>query len=308
MRRFWCLSAMLAAGFAPPAPPAPPAPRQTVNADADASVARPAYPAGQGPRLVIDAGHRNRHTLSGSYAPFGALLANDGYRVGSNPGAFGPASLGQADILVIANALSEERGGSAFTEAEVAALHSWVEAGGALLLVADHTPFSGAAAPLAHAFGFEFREGIALNPGQRNRDVFRAGSGLADHVIFRGAGGDPAVTSVRTFSGSAFEAPGAEPLITLGAGFVLINTAGMAPGPTRLTDIPRQPAEGLLQGAVRTVGRGRVALIGEAAMMTAQVLENVPNAPDLGGFGFAAEQNKQFVLNLMHWLGRRPGY
>ncbi len=302
MRKFWVLLLMLAAGGAANAQ------RQVVNTDADVSVTRPAYPAGAGPRLVIDAGHNNRHTLSGSYAPLGALLANDGYRVGSNPGAFDAASLGQADILVIANANGMPRGASAFADAEIAAVRSWVEAGGALLIIADHTPFSGAAAPLAHAFGFEFREGIALNPTQRNQDIFRAGSGLSDHVILRGAGGDPAVASVRTYTGSAFEAADAEPLITLGSGFVLINTAGMAPGPTRLADMPSQPAQGLLQGAVRNVGRGRVALIGEAAMMTAQVLENVPNALDLGGFGFAAEQNKQFVLNLMHWLSRRPGY
>lgn len=281
--------------------------RQSVDATADTSVARPAFPAGTGPSVKIDQGHRNRHTLATGYAPFATLLGNDGYRLAAHDGAFSAASLAGTDILVIANANGPERGSTAFTEAEIAAVKAWVEGGGSLLLVADHTPFSNAAMQLGEALGFTFREGFALHPGQRNRDIFRRGAGLADHPITRGAGGDPAVEAIQTFTGSAFTAPAAQPLITLGAGFVMINPGGGG-GQVRLNDLPQQSVEGLLQGAVRELGRGRIAVIGEAAMLTAQVAEGMPQSPDAMAFGFGAEQNKQFALNLLHWLSRRPGY
>ena len=281
--------------------------RQAVDTTADTAVARPAYPIGTGPSVRIDQAHRNRHTLTTGYAPFGALLGHDGYRLSANEAPFDAASLAGTDILVIVNANGAERGSSAFTDAEIAAVKAWVEGGGSLLLVADHPPFSSAAARLGSAFGVTFKEGFAVAPQQRNQDIFRRGAGLADHVITRGAGGDPPVAAVQTFTGSAFEALGVEPLITLGTGFVLLNLPAGG-GQVRLGEAPQQSAAGLLQGAVRPFGRGRIAVIGEAAMLTAQTIQGMPQAPEARAFGFGAEQNRQFVLNLLHWLSRRPGY
>ncbi len=44
-------------------------------------IAKPAYAAGKGPRVVIDGGHHNFHTVDGRYAPFANLLRRDGYRL-----------------------------------------------------------------------------------------------------------------------------------------------------------------------------------------------------------------------------------
>ncbi len=63
-------------------------------------------------------------------------------------------------------------------------------------------------------------------------------------------------------------------------------------------DTKRIPVGGWLQGAVMKYGAGRIAFFGEAAMFTAQLSDLKPvgmNAPQ-------AEQNSQFVLNLIHWL------
>jgi hypothetical protein len=55
------------------------------------------------------------------------------------------------DILVIANAQGAEKSEdpkaaeSAFTEEECEAVWNWVNAGGSLLLIADHDPHGGAA-------------------------------------------------------------------------------------------------------------------------------------------------------------------
>ncbi|HUE88267.1 MAG TPA: hypothetical protein VMO26_19500 [Vicinamibacterales bacterium] len=62
----------------------------------------------------------------------------------------------------------------------------------------------------------------------------------------------------------------------------------------------REPAGGWLQGAVMRVESGRAAFFGEAAMFSAQVAgaERRPMGMNAPG----AEQNFQFVLNVMHWL------
>jgi hypothetical protein len=63
---------------------------------------------------------------------------------------------------------------------------------------------------------------------------------------------------------------------------------------------PEMRGDDMLQGAVFRLGRGRVAVFGEAAMFSAQIKgpQRVPmgmNAPE-------ASENSQFVLNVMHWL------
>ncbi len=63
---------------------------------------------------------------------------------------------------------------------------------------------------------------------------------------------------------------------------------------------PRVPAAGFLQGAVLRFGRGHVAVFGEAAMFTAQV--SGPQRFPMGMNRPEADQNAQFLLNLMHWL------
>ena len=67
-------------------------------------VASPAY-ASMGPVVAVDAGHHNFHRLDGRYAPFGALVAADGYRVKPFETAFSDETLRGAHILVVANAL-----------------------------------------------------------------------------------------------------------------------------------------------------------------------------------------------------------
>jgi hypothetical protein len=114
-------------------------------------IAEPAYQAGRGPRVVIDAAHLNFHTEDGGYAPFAKLLRLDGYRVEPNREPFTASSLGGADVLVIANAMHKQSEAdwaplpnySAFTDAEIAEVATWVRRGGSLLLIADHMPLAG---------------------------------------------------------------------------------------------------------------------------------------------------------------------
>jgi hypothetical protein len=270
-------------------------------------IARPAYDVGKGPTVCIDEGHHNFHTLGGRFAAFGALLARDGYRTIGSSRALNRATLDACDLFVISNAQPGSAKWSdypyptpsAFTDEEIAAVRQWVEGGGRLLLIADHMPLAGAAAKLAAAFGVEFSDGFAQrDPASDEPDLFtRAAGTLADHAIVRGRDAAEAVTSIRTFTGQAFRAPRAQPLIVLPAGFVNLT-------PRKAWDFtpdtPRAPATGHLQGAVMAVGKGRAAFFGEAAMFTAQLAG--PDKNPVGMNSPGAEQNHRFVLNVLHWL------
>jgi len=134
-------------------------------------VAAAAFSTGQGPRVAIDGAHFNFHTVDERYAPFAELLRRDGFVVTGLEEKFDRSTLSAVDVLVIANALNERNveewslpTPSAFTPEEIEAVSGWVNDGGALLLIADHMPFGGAAADVASAFGFSFTNGYASRP------------------------------------------------------------------------------------------------------------------------------------------------
>ena len=277
----------------------------------DPPIARPAFSVGTGPTVLVDEGHFNFHTVEGRYAPFVRLLRRDGFVVRALREPLTPASLAPARILVIANAVSERmsRGAwalpnsPAFSRAEIGVLERWVNQGGSLLLIADHMPFPGAVETLAAAFGIQVTDGFATDSSCAiDEIVFRRSDGsLADHPVTNGRNRRERVDSVRSFTGQAFRLSGpGQPLMTLGAGAVVLlpSTAW------RFSDsTARIPAEGLLQGAVLSRGRGRVAMFGEAAMFSAQV--SGPSRRPMGMNAPPAGQNPRFLLNLMHWLAER---
>ena len=273
-------------------------------------LAAPAYEQDAGPRVVIDAGHHNFHTVDGRYQPFAQLLRRDGFRVGGSGAVLSAQSLAGIDVLVIANALNKANqrdwrlpNPAAFTDAEIAALRAWVDNGGSLLLIADHMPFAGAAGTLARAFGVEFSNGFA---GRADGDVgpidFSFEHGLARSAVTEGRNASERISHVISFTGSAFKPPtGAVPVMTFAPGFVSLESKA----PFKFDAVtPRVPVAGWSQGALLTVGKGRVAVFGEAGMFTAQLAG--PQARPFGMNAPAANQNAQFLLNVAHWLARTP--
>ncbi len=267
-------------------------------------VTPPAYPAGDGPLVLIDEGHFNFHTMAGRYAPFAGLLRRDGFRVGAHRGRFTASSLQAVRILVIANALGDDGpwelpARPAFTPDEILVLHDWVEAGGRLLLIADHMPFPGSNVALARALGAELTDGFAMrSPEERGIFTLRRGGGLVGSPVADGRSAGARVDSVVVFTGSAFRLVGSgTPALVLGPGVrnYLPARAWEFPAST-----PAPDAAGMLVGALLDRGRGRVALFGEAAMFSAQRA-----GPDRMPMGFnhpEAPQNAQFALNVLHWL------
>src|SRR5206468_4079405 len=115
-------------------------PQQLADPTFTPKVLHPAYAPSDGPRVGIDEAHHNFHTVDGRFRPFAELLRADGYMVVPAASKFSPDALRQNRVLVIANAAMEPGAPSAFADDEIAALRGWVNAGGALLLIADHMP------------------------------------------------------------------------------------------------------------------------------------------------------------------------
>lgn len=273
------------------------------------TIDRPEFPRGKGPLVLFDEAHNNFHTAAGRYRAFAELLEGDGYVVRPSPEPFSAEILDEARILVIANALHESDveewvlpNPSAFTPAEITAVVAWIEQGGALMLMADHMPFPGAAADLAAAFGFEFRNGFAVIPDHKGPAAFRRDDGsLAAHPITDGRRPGERIDQVLSFTGQAFRSPAeARPLMILGPGFVSLEpeTAWEFDDETRRVEVG-----GYHQGAVLEFGQGRLAVFGEAAMFTAQ--RSAGEGAPMGMNADGAEHNAQLALNVIHWLSGR---
>ena len=290
---------------------------QRADPDFDARVAHPAYPAIH-PTVLIDAAHHNYHTAAGNYRPFADLLRNDGYDVVSSARGFRAGTLRGVRVLVIANALGAkgvvamladlvgfhralDADIQAFTAAECDTVQDWVAAGGGLLLIADHAPMGKAAQALAERFGVEMSNCFTEDdkhcvPDHYSWIVFSRDSGsLLAHAVTDGRGPEERVRSVITFTGQSLKGPpGSVPFLSLGA------TARDYPT-RRSTYSEGRTAAGRAQGIALVYGRGRVVVLGEAAMLTAQVFR-LPGQEVRLGMEYPGSDNRRLALNILHWL------
>lgn len=276
-------------------------------------VPSPCYPAGTGPRVAIDAGHHN-FRIRENFAPFADSLRADGHVVEFVDTTFSPESLRSYDVLVIVNALDSSNVDqwvlptpSAFSPEEMDAVGAWVESGGGLWLVADHHPFPGAAAALAQRFGFVLQNGFSFRepePGKIDQQLIgfsRAdGTIVGGHEITDGARPEQRLEQLLSFTGEAFELPAdAHALFVMPAdGVVLL--------PERAWEFsehtPRRAAGGWAVAAVREHGRGKVAMFGEAAMLSARYVDEQGQWFGVGIVHPEATDNLQLVLNTARWL------
>lgn len=284
-------------------------------------VAVPAYTA-DGPLIRVDQGHGSLQTIDGRYAGFAALMRADGYRVDAGRGRLdAPGALDGVAVLVIANAASSENGSrvSAFDEAEIEALARWVALGGSLLLAVDHASHGTAAEALGARFGVTMGKGYAFQSVRNDvtANLVFPRQALGDHPIIAGRGGGEGVQIVNTFTGQSLKGPDGSTVL-----LAMSDNAFEAPDLATLQAIrqrlragedvdvvtaelarPALPAQGL----AFPFGAGRVVVLGEAGMLTAQIVR-FPDQPDRAPYRFGlntdGHDDRQFALNLMHWLSR----
>ena len=252
---------------------------------------------------MFDEAHHNFHTTEGRYKPFVDLMMNDGYRVIRNRQPFSKTTLNSYKILVIANALGAEEDDDAdadyphLTSTRFTAVHDWVKDGGALLLIADHAPFGGAAAVLANNFGVDMSKGYTFDPENSAAStptqlIFsRENKLLATHPITEGRNEKERVNLVRSFTGQSLKGPEGS------AG--ILNLASTAFDRPTFGAETSSSAAGRTQAVAFKFGKGRVVVQGEAAMLSAQI-SGVDKHPM--GMNVPGNDNRQYALNLMHWL------
>jgi hypothetical protein len=276
--------------------------QQQADPEFDTSVESPAYKK-VGPRVMFDEAHHNFHTTDGRYKPFVDLLTKDGYNVIRNRQSFSKTRLSGFKILVISNALGAEEYDDegadkpAFNDDEIAAVADWVKGGGALLLIADHAPFGGAAAALASRFGVDMSKGYTFDPqnsvaGNPTQLIFsRDNKLLAMHPITEGRNENERVKLVRSFTGQSLKGP--EGSIDI---LKLSDSATDKPTFQNETSVS---AAGRAQAIALKFGKGRLVVHGEAAMLSAQISGAEKRTM---GMNTPGNDNKQYALNLMHWL------
>lgn len=277
---------------------------QMADPNFDAKVADPAYKK-SGPKVLFDEAHNNFHTANGRYKPFADLITSDGYQVVPNKEKFSREVLKGHDILVISNALGAPRmndpgaGNPAFTDEESDAVRDWVKEGGSLLLIADHAPMGGANQGLGQRFAVDMSKMFTVDPENRDKEsqnpgfiVYTRESGrLADHPVTSGRNEKERINKIITFTGQSLKGP-ADSVAFL----KLADTARDAmPG----QNTNPASAAGRSQGIALKFGKGRVIVMGEAGMLSAQVAgpQRVPFGMNRPGI-----DNRQLALNLMHWL------
>jgi hypothetical protein len=278
--------------------------QQVADPNFDARVAKPAY-AKSGPKVLFDEAHNNFHTASGRYKPFADLITNDGYQITPNKQKFSAETLKGFDILVISNALGAERmnlpeaSNPAFSDQECDTVRDWVKAGGALLLIADHAPMGAANQILAQRFAVDMSKMFTIDP--KNYDVASSNPGfivytresgrLADHAITRGRNDSERVNKIITFTGQSLKGPADSTAFLKLADSAEDAMPGVNTNPAS--------AAGRAQGILMNFGKGRVVVLGEAAMLSAQLAgpSRMPFGMNVSGI-----DNRQLALNIVHWL------
>lgn len=268
------------------------------------AVAQPTYTP-RHPSVILDEAHHNIHTLTGRYRPLARLLTADGYAVAAGREKFSASTLVPGAILIIANAAGStkpqflginlpflargRREAPAFTAAEIEAVRQWVEQGGSLLLIADHAPFGESAAKLAEAFGVHMNRGFVDIPGGLESSdplLFSKANGrLGAHAIL------DQIERVMTFTGQSLDGP---PSAT-----VLLRLPPNATEAVPKEGVFKEQPAGAAQGLALAYGKGRVVVLGEAAMLTAQISRG-----ERFGLNTPGNDNVRFALNVMRWLSR----
>jgi hypothetical protein len=286
--------------------------QQVADPGFDTHVVKPAYTK-KHPKVLFDEAHNNFHTSTGRYKPFADLITSDGYSITPNKQKLSQKTLAGFDLLVISNALgspamnSPEAGNSAFTDDECDAIRDWVRAGGSMLLIADHSPMGAAAERLSLRFGVEMSKSFTGDPSnydvESDNEGFikynRENNGLGTHPILEGRNATERVSRIIAFTGQSLKGPKDSV-----AFMKLSDTAIDAIYKIDGTLVSKSSAAGRAQGVALKFGRGRVVVLAEAAMMSAQLA-----GPQKVKFGMNKPgiDNRQLALNIMHWLSRLIG-
>jgi hypothetical protein len=248
---------------------------------------------------MFDVAHFNAVTPATSYMALAKLLAKDGCKLSVNRTKFTKSSLKECDVLIIGAALGNKglrNIGSekpAFTDEECDAVLDFVRAGGSLLFVTDGFPCGFANQCLADRFKIKMTKGSTI----RDRTYWRDDGTVCDHPITRGRDKSDAVRSVQSYTGQTLEGPsGAKVLLKMPDGAKELVRDEKDPINSMPTTID---VSGRAMALAFEEGKGRVVVLGEAAMLGAEA-----HGDQRIGINDPQRDNIKFALNIARWLAR----
>ena len=260
------------------------------------------------PVILFDEAHNNYHTAGGRYKAFASLMENDGFKVIRGQSPFTNQLLAQVNVVAIASLGFPSQIPISLTEIQI--LNNWVTKGGSLFVITDHDNL--AIDELLHSVGVEtqeinvthdslhgrFREdGVTINPG--NIFFSQTDKLLGNHSILRGRNDAEKIKFVQTYAGRTVIGPsGSTPLLLLSNSAIDYMVVDPSQGIT--SRIPVKTKGLRTHGVAFNFGKGKVVVVGEAAMLTAQLWP--PNYTPNAGMNVPGSDNKQFALNIMRWL------
>lgn len=265
-------------------------------------IEKPLFESGQGPVLLIDAGHHNFHKPDDRFAAFAKVAIAYGFRLQTLSGVVKRETLHGVKVFVIANALNKKNVNhwqlpvyQAFTADEVEVIRKWVSEGGRLFLVADHMPFAGAVDALAATMGYTFYNGFAMSGPGKKYDVFSFDNDMLKHTNITDMHSH--VDTIITYTGQAFKIPeNATSILSFNSNYKIL----MPEVAWQFSkDMKMLPADGLSQLAYSNYGLGKVVVSGEAAMFTAQ---KVPGVIKFGLNADIPNDNLELLLNILEWM------
>ncbi len=171
-------------------------------------------------------------------------------------------------------------------------------------------PTGSAAENLAGRFGVEMSKGYTEDPVNHVSNkpsvlLFTRDKGLiGQHPITEGRTPQERINKIITYSGQSLKGPeGSAPILKLADTAVdripkLVETQSPDGPPQKTVQYSEPvPAMGRTQAVAFKYGKGRVVVLGEAGVLSAQVQGE-------GSFGMndSRTDNRQFALNIMHWL------
>jgi hypothetical protein len=288
---------------------------QSVDTEFDASIRTPAYQS-SGPVIMIDEAHYNLSN-DDTYGPLFKLLKADGYYLKYNSSKLSSNILKGADVMVIIN----PRGGrymdkeqSVFLKEEGAILTNWIKNGGSLLLIIDNFYSVAASRNLLTTLKVQVSGGTVTDSKNYDRASMRRenlvfsrdNNLLPDHTIINGRHSDERVSTIHSFSGTSLIVnPIATNLLRLSEfakecppDSVWTSGKGLFKQ-TYVRFVDPVSVKDHSQGIAIELGKGRIVVLGDGTMLTALVLEGKKQGMNTG-----TNHNKQFALNIFHWLSR----
>lgn len=203
-----------------------------------------------------------------------------------------------------------------FQSQECTHLINWIKNGGSLLLIIDNYYSSSASKNVTDLLGVKVGGGVVTDSKNYDKASMRRenllfskeNNLLAEHIILKGKDKNESVSTVSSFSGTSLKsinneysnllkfseyAKESKPDSTWTTGKGLFKQ-------TYVRFVDPVSVAGLSQALAFELGKGRVVFLGDGNMLTALVVEGQKQGMNAGN-----NHNKQFALNIMHWLSRK---